>query len=66
MKSAEIRSRFLEYFQENGHTIVSSSPLIPGNDPTLVFTNAGMVQFKDVFIVKKRVLITEQRPLSVV
>ena len=49
MKSAEIRSRFLEYFQENGHTIVSSSPLIPGNDPTLLFTNAGMVQFKDVF-----------------
>ena len=49
MKSAEIRSQFLQYFQENGHTIVSSSPLIPGNDPTLLFTNAGMVQFKDVF-----------------
>ena len=49
MKSAEIRSQFLEYFQDNGHTIVSSSPLIPGNDPTLLFTNAGMVQFKDVF-----------------
>ena len=49
MKSAEIRSQFLEYFQENGHSIVSSSPLIPGNDPTLLFTNAGMVQFKDVF-----------------
>ena len=49
MKSAEIRSQFLEYFQENGHTIVPSSPLIPGNDPTLLFTNAGMVQFKDVF-----------------
>ena len=49
MKSAEIRSQFLEFFQENGHTIVSSSPLIPGNDPTLLFTNAGMVQFKDVF-----------------
>ena len=49
MKSAEIRSQFLKYFQENGHTIVSSSPLIPGNDPTLLFTNAGMVQFKDVF-----------------
>ena len=40
MKSAEIRSQFLEYFQENGHTIVSSSPLIPGNDPTLLFTYA--------------------------
>ena len=49
MKSAEIRSQFLKFFQENGHTIVSSSPLIPGNDPTLLFTNAGMVQFKDVF-----------------
>ena len=50
MKSAEIRSQFLGYFKENGHTIVPSSPLIPGNDPTLLFTNAGMVQFKDVFI----------------
>ena len=49
MKSAEIRSQFLEHFHENGHTIVPSSPLIPGNDPTLLFTNAGMVQFKDVF-----------------
>jgi len=54
MKSAEIRSQFLEYFQENGHTIVSSSPLIPGNDPTLLFTNAGMVQFKDVFTGEER------------
>ena len=49
MKSAEIRSQFLEHFHENGHTVVPSSPLIPGNDPTLLFTNAGMVQFKDVF-----------------
>ena len=49
MKSAEIRSQFLDYFAEQGHTIVSSSSLIPGNDPTLLFTNAGMVQFKDVF-----------------
>ena len=49
MKSAEIRSQFLEYFAEHGHTVVSSSSLIPGNDPTLLFTNAGMVQFKDVF-----------------
>jgi alanyl-tRNA synthetase len=49
MKSAEIRSQFLDYFAEHGHTVVSSSPLIPGNDPTLLFTNAGMVQFKDVF-----------------
>jgi alanyl-tRNA synthetase len=50
MKSSEIRHRFLEYFRRNGHTIVSSSPLVPGNDPTLLFTNAGMVQFKDVFL----------------
>ena len=50
MKSSEIRSRFLDYFNRQGHTIVASSPLIPGNDPTLLFTNAGMVQFKDVFL----------------
>lgn len=50
MKSSEIRDRFLKYFERQGHTIVSSSALIPGNDPTLLFTNAGMVQFKDVFL----------------
>ena len=50
MKSDEIRERFLKYFERSGHTIVSSSPLVPGNDPTLLFTNAGMVQFKDVFL----------------
>jgi len=50
MKSDEIRSRFLKFFERNGHTIVASSPLVPGNDPTLLFTNAGMVQFKDVFL----------------
>jgi alanyl-tRNA synthetase len=50
MKSSEIRSRFLKYFERNGHAIVASSPLVPGNDPTLLFTNAGMVQFKDVFL----------------
>ena len=49
MKSAEIRSQFLDYYRDHGHSIVSSSPLVPGNDPTLLFTNAGMVQFKDVF-----------------
>ena len=50
MKSSEIRTRFLEYFKKQGHTIVASSALVPGNDPTLLFTNAGMVQFKDVFL----------------
>jgi len=53
MKSAEIRSRFLEFFAERGHTIVASSPLVPANDPTLLFTNSGMVQFKDVFLGKE-------------
>ncbi len=49
MKTSEIRQKFLQYFQSQGHTIVSSSSLVPGNDPTLLFTNSGMVQFKDVF-----------------
>ena len=48
--SAELRDQFLKYFAANGHTIVPSSPLVPGNDPTLLFTNSGMVQFKDVFL----------------
>ena len=58
MKCAEIRKQFLEYFNEHGHEIVPSSPLVPGNDPTLLFTNAGMVQFKDVFLGE------EKRPYS--
>ncbi len=56
MKSSDIRQNFLEFFASHGHAIVTSSPLVPGNDPTLLFTNAGMVQFKDVF------LGTDRRP----
>ena len=58
MKSAEIRDAFLKYFESKGHAPVDSSSLVPGNDPTLLFTNAGMVQFKDVF------LGDDQRPYS--
>src|SRR5579885_1682836 len=50
MTSNEIRAAFLRYFERNGHRIVSSSPLVPGDDPTLLFTNAGMNQFKDTFL----------------
>lgn len=50
MKSAEIRQKFLDFFASKGHQVVNSSPLVPGNDPTIMFTVAGMVQFKDVFL----------------
>ena len=49
-KGSEIRSMFLDYFQEKGHTKVPSSSLVPGDDPSLLFTNAGMVQFKATFL----------------
>src|SRR6186713_2035875 len=54
MTSKEIRISFLKYFEKNGHQIVASSSLVPGDDPTLLFTNAGMNQFKDVFLGKER------------
>ncbi|HHT0592343.1 TPA: alanine--tRNA ligase [Legionella anisa] len=50
MKSSEIRQAFFDYFTQRGHQLVESSSLVPGNDPTLLFTNAGMVQFKDLFL----------------
>jgi len=53
MKTNEIRRAFIEYFESKGHQSVKSSPLIPANDPTLLFTNAGMVQFKDIFLGKE-------------
>ncbi len=67
MKSAEIRTRFLKFFEERGHAIVASSPLVPANDPTLLFTNSGMVQFKDVFLGREtrsyKRAVTAQRSL---
>src|SRR5687767_5920454 len=54
MTGAEIREAFLKYFERNGHTRVSSSPLVPVGDQTLLFTNAGMVQFKGVFLGEER------------
>ena len=50
----DVRAEFLSFFESKGHAIVSSSPLVPQNDPTLMFTNAGMVQFKDVFTGKDK------------
>ncbi|MDP8256711.1 MAG: alanine--tRNA ligase [Candidatus Alcyoniella australis] len=55
MNGHEIRSRFLEYFKQHGHAVLPSSPLVPAGDPTLLFTNAGMVQFKDVFVGRSRI-----------
>ena len=52
--SADIRKAFLDFFEQRGHTVVPSSPLVPGNDPTLLFTNAGMVPFKELFLGKEQ------------
>ncbi|MFO1455521.1 MAG: alanine--tRNA ligase [Steroidobacteraceae bacterium] len=54
MSATDVRRAFLEFFRERGHTVVASSSLVPGNDPTLLFTNAGMVQFKDLFLGKEK------------
>src|SRR2546430_10312954 len=54
MTGSELRRGFLEYFRKHGHTVVPSSPLVPANDPTLLFTNSGMVQFKKVFLGEER------------
>src|SRR5471032_2213434 len=54
MTANEIRASFLKYFEQNGHRAVPSSPLVPGDDPTLLFTNAGMNQFKDLFLGKEK------------
>jgi alanyl-tRNA synthetase len=54
MTSSEIRASFLKYFEQQGHRVVQSSPLVPGDDPTLLFTNAGMNQFKDLFLGRER------------
>ncbi|HTE40889.1 MAG TPA: alanine--tRNA ligase-related protein, partial [Steroidobacteraceae bacterium] len=54
LSSTDLRALFLKYFEQQGHQVVASSSLVPGNDPTLLFTNAGMVQFKDVFLGKDK------------
>ena len=64
MKTNEIRSAFLEYFRENGHEVVTSSSLVPHDDPTLLFTNAGMNQFKDVFLGRETAQLPTRYDLS--
>ena len=64
MLTSELRFKFLDYFKKNSHEVVDSSPLIPANDETLLFTNAGMVQFKDVFLGSDSAPIKELQPHS--
>ena len=54
MKSSELRTAFLKYFESQGHAVVESSSLVPHDDPTLLFTNAGMNQFKDLFLGREK------------
>ena len=58
----DIRATFLDYFGKNGHEIVASSPLVPQNDPTLMFANSGMVQFKNLLLVPKAVIMFGRQP----
>ena len=62
MTSNEIRASFLDYFRRHGHRVVPSSPLVPADDPTLLFTNAGMNQFKDLFLGREKRDYARRRP----
>ena len=64
MDSSQIRTEFLEFFKKKNHTIVDSASLVPENDPTFLFTNAGMVQFKDAFAGRKAEVIGVQLAVS--